>query len=139
MTESSEYRTEYRNRVYIHGGKYKGRYGFYMGKYGKVMCSVKLDSGEVKNVWLSSVTRMRQDDEEDNRPPRAQQQRQQRQQNSTDNQQQRQPGQQNSTDNDNDKVIRITKGELLQMLESVSEMKRKIDSLEEKLKQLCNL
>lgn len=96
-----------------------------MGKYGKVMCSIKLDSGEVKNVWLSSVTRMRQDNEEDNQPQRAQQQRQQRQQ--------------NSTDNDNDKVIRITKGELLQMLESVSEMKRKIDSLEEKLKQICNL
>jgi hypothetical protein len=110
-------------RVYIHGGKYKGRFGTYMGKYGKVMCSIKIDGDTVqqRNLWMTSITRVQQQEDRTN------------QCNAT-----------RTDDNndtiktikitDKDKLINITKGELLETLETLAEMNRTIIALEHKLR-----
>jgi hypothetical protein len=45
-------------RVFIKGGSYKGRYAIYLGRYGRVMCSVKVegDTATQRNIWLTSIT-----------------------------------------------------------------------------------
>ena len=103
--------TEHDNRVYIHAGKYKGRYGTYMGKYGKVMCSIRIDGDTVlqRNLWLTSITRI---------------------EGSNDNGKAKK-----KTTSDNDDVT-VSRGELLEILETIEDMKEKIELLETKLQVL---
>ena len=43
------------DRVDIVNGKYKGMKATYVHKYGQVMCSVAIDGGVHRNIWLSSI------------------------------------------------------------------------------------
>jgi hypothetical protein len=45
------------DRIFVKGGVYKGRYGVYIGTYGTVMCSVKIDNDtrQQRNIWQSSI------------------------------------------------------------------------------------
>jgi hypothetical protein len=113
------------NRVYIHGGKYKGRFGTYIGKYGKVMCTIKIDGDPVqRNLWLTSITYQRDDgmkgQDKDTR----------RDDNDTIK---------TIKITDKDKLLNITRGELLETLETVAEMNQKIDALEHKLRCILRL
>ena len=94
------------NRVYIVAGKYKGRYGTYLGRYGKVMCSVRIDGDALphRNLWMSSITRLKAQE-----------------------------------DNEDDKEITITKREMLEILQTISEMKQKIETLEKRLQSVLNI
>ena len=97
--------TEHDNRVYIHAGKYKGRYGTYMGQYGKVMCSIRIDGDTAlhRNLWLSSVTRI-----------------------------ERSTGG-NETD---DVMITISREEMLEIVNTIADLKNKMELLEKKLESL---
>jgi hypothetical protein len=46
------------DEVNITGGTYKGRSAMFLGKYGKVMCSVKIegDTRPHRNIWLTSIS-----------------------------------------------------------------------------------
>ena len=58
------------NRVYIVAGKYKGCYGTYVGRYGKVMCSVRINGDALphRNLWMSLITWLEaQEDNEDDK------------------------------------------------------------------------
>jgi hypothetical protein len=122
--------TEAKDRVYIHGGKYKGRFGTYMGKYGKVMCSIKIDGDSVsqRNLWLTSITRIQRDGTAE----------QERWNDSTERHSTSTKRGNDKTIEitDNDRLLNITKGEMLEVLDTIADMKSKIDALELKLRRL---
>lgn len=43
--------------VHVTGGTYSGRSATYLGKYGRVMCTVKIegDTRSQRNIWLTSI------------------------------------------------------------------------------------
>jgi hypothetical protein len=140
MTEHS-----YRNRVYIHGGKYKGRYGTYMGECGKVMCSIKIDGDKVqqRNLWLTSITIIAEDKDDaegkDDVSSRSESIMITKQEMlkilKLDSNYMPQEEEHNT---DNEKMVQITMGDLKKILKTVSEMNHNINSIERQLQSLVN-
>jgi hypothetical protein len=109
------------NRVYIHGGLYRGRYGTYLGRCGAVKCRISIDGDTVhqRNLWLTSITRLKVVDEDD-----AKEEADKATNEATEQ------GKEDSA------VVTIPKKELVGMLEKITSMKIEIEMLESKLKQL---
>ena len=67
-TKMTRTRSKYNNgeRVDIISGKYKGLSATYLGKYGKVMCSIAIDGDnkDFRHIWLTSIERRKEDEKE---------------------------------------------------------------------------
>lgn len=118
-------------RVFISGGKYKGRYGTYMGPYGpkKVMCCVTIDGDTVhqRNLWLSSVT-----------PVPVVEARPIFKTDEVADEDIRRMGRWSVSDDwtETEPTVKIKTSDLEKLLQDVTEAKSTIDDLEKKLKQL---
>ena len=108
-------------RVDIIHGKYKGLSATYLCKYGKVMCSISIDGDnkDFRHVWLTSIERKGEVEDEDEHTTDAK---------ANDNK--------NSQENEDGKEEK--KKEVMKIMESVYDIRQKLDIILVQLHGLMN-